>query len=376
MNTTLYVAAGGGGDALAAALLHHAHGGVGGVPTIATLSWDRLIVDPLPGPRSVGDFVALGTLNTLINVVVPSTRPVPPAGSTLPALAAALVGPLAANLVLLDPQNGVPGLRQQLLNQIRAIGADHVTLVDVGGDILALGSEPGLRSPLGDALILAASHSLPVPTTIWVAGPGVDGELSELQVRANLRDLGAELVSLPRGDLFDFALPILRWHPSEATALLVAASRGITGRVDIRAGGMTVDLNQGSGDVFDIQHERLFANAPLARAVLNAPSLTAADVSVAAICHRSEIGFETMKAAHMDPHRPPVDDTTVVQTVRGYLRSCHHERVTHATYRRLAELTTVRDVRALRQLLLSYWPAADEPPLWRLPRPSTLTAPG
>ena len=51
----MMVAAGGGGDAIAAAVLANAVPGIEGVG-IATLAWDRLIVDPLPGPRSVSDF--------------------------------------------------------------------------------------------------------------------------------------------------------------------------------------------------------------------------------------------------------------------------------------------------------------------------------
>src|SRR4029079_17044963 len=38
---------------------------------------------------------------------------------------------------------------------------DLVVLLDVGGDVLATGSEPGLSSPLCDALLLASAAHLP-----------------------------------------------------------------------------------------------------------------------------------------------------------------------------------------------------------------------
>ena len=46
--------------------------------------------------------------------------------------------------MLLDPTNGVRGLRDQLAELAQAVSADSVTLVDVGGDIIAQGDEPEL----------------------------------------------------------------------------------------------------------------------------------------------------------------------------------------------------------------------------------------
>src|SRR5512133_1569278 len=53
---TILFAAGGGGDALASLLLSRQLGTGGQVPMVASYSWDRRILDPLPGPRSVADF--------------------------------------------------------------------------------------------------------------------------------------------------------------------------------------------------------------------------------------------------------------------------------------------------------------------------------
>ena len=57
---------------------------------------------------------------------------------------------------------------------------DPGLLVDVGGDVLAHGDEPGLASPLCDAVMLAAaalSHAA-VASVGAVFGPGCDGELT------------------------------------------------------------------------------------------------------------------------------------------------------------------------------------------------------
>src|SRR6266516_145515 len=134
------VAAGGGGDAIAAAVLGSAVPGTEPVG-IATLAWDRLIVDPLPGPRSAEDFTGLDERDGY-HLVTPATQPVPPAGSTLPRLA----GELPLPLVLLDPSAGAIGLRHQLAAAADDLGADTLRLVDVGGDILGHPGDAGLRS--------------------------------------------------------------------------------------------------------------------------------------------------------------------------------------------------------------------------------------
>jgi hypothetical protein len=56
---TLYIAAGGGGDAITATALAHAFQDP--EPVVMTYSWDRLMIDPVPGPRSAGDFTGLSS---------------------------------------------------------------------------------------------------------------------------------------------------------------------------------------------------------------------------------------------------------------------------------------------------------------------------
>ncbi|MGS0685533.1 DUF1152 domain-containing protein [Nakamurella sp. GG22] len=364
MRRPLYVAAGGGGDALAAALLHHAYGR-GGSPVIATLSWDRLIVDPLPGPRSIGDFTGLATIDGLFNVVTPRTRPIPPAGSTLPALARSLTGPLNATLVLLDATGGVIDLHRQLVAHIAATSADGVVLVDVGGDVLALGQEPGLRSPLGDALLLAAVAGLDVPSAVWIAGPGVDGELPSRYVLARLESVGATVRDALPGETTELALPILRWHPSEATALFVAAAHGVRGVVDIRSGGMPVRLDVDSSLVLEAGRDQVIEASPLAQLIRTTESLTEADSIVSDACGRSEISFETAKAASQSLRQKVLNLDLSLLT--SYVRQAEIAGVTHATYRRIAELTGVDDTRVVRDLLLARWPGSEDCCIWKVP---------
>jgi hypothetical protein len=47
-----------------------------------------------------------------------------------------------------------------------------VLIVDIGGDAIAVGNEPGIQSPLADALALQSCAGLNLPTRVVVAGPG------------------------------------------------------------------------------------------------------------------------------------------------------------------------------------------------------------
>jgi hypothetical protein len=156
---------------LRAAVLHQALDPTGRRPQIATYSWDRLLIDPLPGPRNPSSFTRLQPVGDHNYRVTSGTTVRPPAGSTLPRLAAEL----QADLFLLDPRGGAHGLARQLSELARLLDQRTVTIVDVGGDILAHGDEPALRSPLADCLVLAATTALDnvqVLVTGWLMGRG------------------------------------------------------------------------------------------------------------------------------------------------------------------------------------------------------------
>ncbi|MDO0917369.1 DUF1152 domain-containing protein [Streptomyces sp. DT2A-34] len=133
-------------------------------------AWERLEADPTPGPLGAVHFTGLD-LRTGVPVIAPATRPIAPAGSTLPDLAA----DLTARLVLLDLWQG-PTAPAEQIRRLADAGHDHVRIVDVG-DILTHGDEDTLCRPLVDALVLAACRIAGVPATMYVAGPGTDGEI-------------------------------------------------------------------------------------------------------------------------------------------------------------------------------------------------------
>ncbi|MFC7816944.1 DUF1152 domain-containing protein [Streptomyces sp. NPDC057367] len=267
----LYVAAGGGGDPIGALIAARTVTVDPAPPLIATYAWERPEVDPTARPLGRRDFTGL-TREAGATAFASATRARPPAGSTMPGLAR----DLPARLLLLDPARGLTSLSRQIVTMAEAAGG-RIRVIDVGGDVLTHGDEPTLRSPFGDALTLAACRLAGVPTTVYVAGPGLDGEIDE---RLLLERLTGRHPLTPGPDAASAAGPALAWHPSEASALWAAAVHGARGTV--RTVHRTVRLTSVSPRLYHLPLREAVDHNPVARALLDERPATleaAADLS-------------------------------------------------------------------------------------------------
>jgi hypothetical protein len=301
-------------------------------------------------------------------VFTADTRPRPPSGSTLPRLS----DEIADRVVLLDPEEAASGLRAQIDELVTACEADRVDIVDVGGDAVARGDEVGLRSPLADAMVLAACADLDVPSSIVVAGPGVDGELTEDQVVAATGDT-PDLV-LDADDVAPFA-HVLDWHPTESTALLAAAAHGRRGLVEIRDGRLTVPLTDRSAHVYRLALATVLARSRVATALVGSSSLDEAEAITRDVCGFSEIDAERRKAALLGPPAPDGtatgddarrNDDDLDREVRELEIAAGDRGVDFLTFRRIAEALQLAAGPAdrLRQHLVASRPEHDAWPLW------------
>ncbi|MFB7776577.1 DUF1152 domain-containing protein [Streptomyces bauhiniae] len=369
--TRLIVAAGGGGDAIAAAMLSSALYGDEDPAVIFTYAWDRLLIDPLPGPRGAGDFTGLARLTPSVWAVTAETKPIPPAGSTLPRLAAELPHTFA----LLDPYEGAVGITRQLQELIDHLNPESVDLLDVGGDILARGDEPTLRSPLADALTLAAAAQVSRCVRLLVAGPGLDGELSTDELRPVLGPVahtftasGTESISA-----------VLEWHPSEATAMLTATARGIRGTCKVRDAGLSVPLTDEGPRVHEVAIDEAMHRNSLARGIAATVTLHEADACSQRICGFSEINYERTKLARPGVSPPPPQ---VGEAVLSHIDELEAEArdggVTHMTFRHLTEALNLGGKRAdaVRRLLINSRPEQYTAPLWSVEKRMTPCASG
>ncbi|MGW1976091.1 DUF1152 domain-containing protein [Streptomyces sp. NPDC001889] len=360
--TWLIVAAGGGGDAVAASMVGRALYGGGARGVVLTYAWDRLLVDPVPGPRGPGDFRGLREMVPGVHAVTAESVAIAPAGSALPRLAR----DLPETLALIDPHHGALGIARQLDRLIRHLEPDSVDLLDVGGDILARGDEPALRSPLADALTLAACSQAGAPARLLVAGPGLDGELDAGELRGLL---GRNVLTLAPGHVEAIA-HVLEWHPSEATALLAATARELRGLCEIRGAGLPVPLTDEGPTVHEVGLGTALERNRPARAIAATTTLAEAERLTRDICGFSEIDGEREKAARLGT-RPAraLDPAAALARVADYEHRARARGVSHTTFRRLAEVLGLRGAQReqLRDLLIAGHPEQYAAPLWHIP---------
>jgi hypothetical protein len=369
MDCGLLIAAGGGGDAIAAAILHQALNPSGQRPQIVTYSWDRLLIDPLPGPRHPSSFTRLQPVGDHNYRVTSDTTVRPPAGSTLPQLAAEL----RAELFLLDPSGGAQGLARQLSELARLLDRQTVTIVDVGGDILAHGDEPTLQSPLADSLVLAATATLD-NVQVLVTGAGIDGELPEGLVLERYEQLGAQTIhTLSTADVNGFR-PLFEWHPSEATGLLCAAAAGVRGIAEIRA-RLHVELTDHTPEIARLDYTPVMRANQLAQQLVDTGSLAEADEALRSAGRDSEIDYERRKARQLDRTRQAKqqaheasDRPSLHNQLLQIQAQATRQSLDFITFRSLAERLDLPGSRLaeLQDQLRAQRPGEYDPPLWTI----------
>ncbi|MGI5411266.1 DUF1152 domain-containing protein [Streptomyces chartreusis] len=360
--TRLIVAAGGGGDAVAAAMLDAALYGDEDQAVILTYAWDRLLVDPVPGPRGPSDFTGLEPITSSVCAVPAEARPIAPAGSTLPRLAAELPRTFA----LIDPHHGAEGITRQLEELVSHLEPTSIDLLDVGGDILARGDEPTLKSPLADALTLAACCQVNARVRLLVAGPGLDGELPLDEVRSLL---GPLVVTLTAKDTEPVS-SVLEWHPSEATGMIAATARGVRGICEVRDAGLLIPLTDDGPTVHEVDLDDALHRNELARAILSTATLDEVEALSREVCGYSEIDYERNKASWLKVQPAVVlDRDNILSQLARFEDESRSRGVTHTTFRHLTEILNLNGSQRdeLRQLLINSRPERYVAPLWHIP---------
>jgi hypothetical protein len=298
----LVVGIGGGGDVAGALAFAEAARAFGPGAVVGGLTWERRPVDPLPGPRRLDEITGAQPLHEAVALATPDTT----GPGDFRFCEADMAAFLGEPVVLLDPNPGPAAIAAGLDAAAAHLACDLVVLLDVGGDVLAHGDEPGLASPLADATVLAAAPAMRTPTLGAVFGIGCDGELTPAEVLARLEEVRAA-----GGDLGDLPLPsaaldrveaALAHVTTEASAMAVRCARGETGRMPIRNGRRTVPLTPDGGRLVCFDPQVAIASAArLAAAVAPATSLEDAQRILAALGVRTELDYEREMAAAPRP---------------------------------------------------------------------------
>ncbi len=291
---------GGGGDVVGALGTARLCQSFGAEFVLGGVAWERWPVDPHPGPRGLAEIIGGRRLSAATVLAGPHTTT--PLGGRF--AESGMAEFLCTETVLVDIAGGPAATAAGLRDTAAALGCDLLVLVDVGGDVLAHGREPGLASPLCDAVMLAAGIELAAELTVLlgVHAAGCDGELSPAEVLdliAALSRAGALLGSWGLTPaVCEQIEAACRIVPTEASALGVRCARGDRGMVEIRGGRRTVELSPAGALTyyFDPRAAAAAGEVPLAGAVRGAGSLIEAREALAALGISTELDLEEARA--------------------------------------------------------------------------------
>jgi hypothetical protein len=299
----LVIGIGGGGDVVGAlATAEAARLYAGAQPVVGGVTWERQPIDPLPGPRTAAEVAGAEELAPHVLSAGPETR-VRESGVLF--AESRMASFLDERTVLVDPNAGAGAVAAGIAGAADRLGCDLVVFVDVGGDVLAHGDEPGLGSPLCDAVMLAAAVRVAESgreTLAGIFGPGCDGELTLRELGHRLADLGrAGGLSGARGITPPVAARLeeaTRHVITEASAQALRAFNGRIGEAAIRGGRRKLELTPAAALTVYFDVEVAFhSTARLARAVVDAADLRAANAALNAIGIETELDREIRAAA-------------------------------------------------------------------------------
>lgn len=295
----LVIGVGGGGDVVGALATARFLEFCGLEFILGGLSWERSIFDPVPGPRALSEVLDVRPLHPHVWLANSKSR----THTGVLFAESRMAGIYGEEVLLVDINGGVKGVVEGLEVTLRELKADLLVGVDVGGDSLAQGGEPGLRSPLADSIMLAAYKEFEErgQRTLWgVFGYGSDGEMTVDEMESALSRvakgggllgawaLTAKVVSELEG--------VIREVPTEASAVPVECARGAWGEKRIRQDRRRVKLTPLTTLTFFLSPTVVFHTLSRpAQAVNQSSSLEEANQALHAIGIKTELDLEREK---------------------------------------------------------------------------------
>ena len=263
------------------------------------VAWERIVVDPKPGPRPVAEIAGARPLGPGAVLASPETTTAD-GGPFCESLMAAHLG---TDTVLLDVSAGPGTAAAGIVAAAEELDCDLAVYVDVGGDVLAHGDEPGLASPLCDAVMVAAAVEAAgrAPPLGAVFGPGCDGELHADEVLDRIAELaaaggwlGAWGLSPEIADELEMAAATV---PTEASLQPVRCARGELGESPIRGGRRSVHLGPVGALTLFFDPVVLFEReGSLAGAVAGTASIEEGRAAMERLGIRTELDYERSRA--------------------------------------------------------------------------------
>ena len=294
----LVLGIGGGGDVVGCVGVGRRCELLGTEFVLGGVAWERLPIDPVPGPRPADQIDAGRTVGE--RAVIAGPRTSTPEGVLFSE--SHVAAHLGAETVLIDVTAGAVGAADGVVAAAAELGCDLVVYADVGGDAIATGQEPGLGSPLCDAVMLAAGvhASDELEGVIAVIGAGCDGELTIAEVLDRIGALAAARAWIGGFQIEpEAAEEILRAAEptgTEASVQLARSALGARGEVEIRGGRRRLTLSPLSALGFGFDLAAALAQLPLVSAVLDSETLEQARVALNDLGVTTELDYEQLNA--------------------------------------------------------------------------------
>lgn len=263
------------------------------------VAWERIVVDPQPGPRHFDDIEGIEQLNDAVAIVTDEAR----TNDGIEFAETQVVRHCEEEVVLVDIDGGAKGITTGLDDACAQLDIDVVVGTDAGGDVLAAGDEPGIKSPLTDALMLAALSSMETDACLGVFGYGSDGELTPDELadafaRSANRDgfLGAWGLTPRTIEELERLLDLVT---TEASRLPVEVARGRLGDAAIRDGARSVELTPASVVTFYFDPSVVAETSDLDDYVHETTSFATAQESLTMAGYDTELDLERTLASDL-----------------------------------------------------------------------------
>ncbi len=253
-----------------------------------SIVWDRIVVDPKPGPRSLTELEGIRIVNDCVGIADERVRTREGFTPNI-AKAAKHLG----KIVALDITKGPKKLAKEIKNFAREEEVSLIAGVDAGGDAISVGFESGVRSPLADAMCVAALSRL--DGIVAVTGFGSDGELRIEELLLNISEIlrrGGMLgcSSMGRED-YELMKKVVGEVTTEASMIPILAYEGKLELKKLRK-GRTALINPLCTLVFYFKAQSVFEINDAAKIVENAESFEEANDSLHSAGILTEYDFE------------------------------------------------------------------------------------
>lgn len=270
----LLIGIGGGADVIGTIptkLFLESHGikcVLGGLP------WERYSIDPFPGPRPFSQIVNSEKINDSLCWAVHKTKTQD--GLFFSESKASKI--LNEKVLLVNIFNSSDKISKDLNSFCKKNKIDLIVGVDVGGDVIATGSETGLSSPLADSIMLSALKKLEskFETKIAVLGYGSDGELKQSELDSSLSLISRNKGLIGMIGITNESSRLMRKLVSkietDASRIPLSAFDGVYGPSKIRNGRISINIHPFSQVTFFLKTAIVFKHISLSARLIHKSS--------------------------------------------------------------------------------------------------------